>query len=30
MKTHLLRVEVAIAIAVGNGDDVEVLVGAAL
>lgn len=30
METHLLGVEVAVAVAVGNGDDVEVLVGAAL
>lgn len=28
--THLLGVEVAVAVAVGDGDDVEVLVGAAL
>lgn len=30
METHLLGVEVAIAVAVGDGNDVEVLVGAAL
>lgn len=30
METHLLGVEVAIAVTVGDGDDVEVLVGAAL
>lgn len=30
IETHLLGVEVAIAVAVGDGDDVEVLVGAAL
>lgn len=30
MKTHLLGVEVAISVAVGDGDDVEVFMGAAL
>lgn len=30
MMTHLLGVEVAVAVAVGDGDDVEVLMGAAL
>lgn len=30
METHLLGVEVAIAVAVGDRNDVEVLVGAAL
>lgn len=29
-KTYLLGVEVAISVAVGDGDDVEVLMGAAL
>ena len=29
-ETHLLGVEVAIAVAVGDGDDVKVFVGAAL